>query len=305
MQTTTAALLHDRLARPTRPAATRQGDPIVSADPLVTVIEKRSTWRWADAKEIWRYRELLGFLTWRDVKVRYKQTVLGALWAVLQPLGLMVAFSMFLGRVVHPASMSVPYPVFAFAGLLPWTFFANALSSAGQSIVGSQNLVTKVYFPRLLIPASAVAAGFVDFVIGVGVLLAMMVCYGQAMSWGLLLLPVFMLGLVITALGVGTLLAALTVAYRDFRHAVPFLVQLGLFATPSIYAAPGTVFDSSWETILAINPVHGLVTGFRTAALGGELPIVTLLISGASGIACLMLGGLYFRRVERRFADII
>jgi lipopolysaccharide transport system permease protein len=269
------------------------------------VIEKKPAWRWADLGELWRYRELLGFLTWRDIKVRYKQTVLGALWAVLQPLGLMAAFCLVIGRQVHASSAGAPYPLFVFAGLLPWTFFAGAISSAAQSIVANQNLVTKVYFPRLIIPASSVAAGLIDFCIGAGLLLAMMVWYGQPMGWSLMLAPLFSAGIVATALGVGTLLAALTVAYRDFRHAVPFLVQLGLFATPSIYAPAGAVFNPNWEAFLALNPMYGLVAGFRVAALGGELPLAALLLSGASSLVCLVLGGVYFRRVERTFADVI
>src|SRR3990170_5667977 len=216
-----------------------------------TVIRPSCGWVSLRLGELWKYRELLYFLTWRDVKVRYKQTVLGAAWAILQPLATMVVFSLFFGRLAQMPSADVPYPLFVFAGLLPWTFFSNAITAAGQSIVGSQNLVTKVYFPRLIIPMGAVGAGLVDFAITLGVLIVMMLFYGVYPGWGLLLVPFLSLGLVVAALGVGTLLSALTVAYRDFRYVVPFMVQLWMFATPAVYMHAETIGNPRWQAALA------------------------------------------------------
>ena len=271
--------------------------------PLV-VIEPRPGWRLFDLGELWRYRELLLFLVWRDVKVRYKQTLLGAAWAVLQPLAMMAVFTLVLGRVAG-AGAGERYPLFVFAGLLAWTFFANAVSSASQSVVGSQNLVTKVYFPRLIIPMAVVGAGLVDFAIASGMLLALMGFYGVAPGWGLLLVPPLTLGLVVAALGVGALLAALTVAYRDFRYVVPFMVQLWLFATPSIYLPADTALGPRGQFWLALNPAHGLILNFRQAVLGGPLDLPALALSCGVSVGLLVLGCLYFHRVERSFADII
>jgi lipopolysaccharide transport system permease protein len=202
-------------------------------------------------------------------------------------------------------ALPYPYALFVFAGLLPWTFFAAALTAAGQSVVSNQNLVTKVYFPRLLIPAGAVAAALVDFAIAFGVLLVLMACHGVAPGWGLLWLPVLALGLVASALGVGTLLAALTVAYRDFRFVVPFLVQLWMFATPSIYMDASRVVGPRWQALLPLNPAYGLIVNFRQAVLGGPLDAYALAVSSAAGVLYLVAGCAYFRRVERGFADVI
>ena len=270
-----------------------------------TVIEPRPGWRVIDWRELWKYRELLYFLTWRDVKVRYKQTVLGAAWAVLQPLATMIVFSLFFGRLAEMPSAGLPYPLFVFAGLLPWTFFSNAISSASQSVVGNQNLVTKVYFPRLMIPMGTVASGLVDFAIAFGMLLVLMLVYGVAPGRGMLLVPLLTLGLVVAALGVGTLLAALTVAYRDFRYVVPFMVQLWMFATPSVYMHADTVVNPRWKVVLPLNPAYGLIANFRLAVLGGELDTYALIVSCAMSLVLLVAGCLYFRRVERSFADII
>ena len=276
-----------------------------SADDLPeVVIERRRGWRIVDWDELWRYRELLFFLTWRDVKVRYKQTVLGAAWALLQPLATMVVFSLFFGRVAAGSPTDVPYPLFVLAGLVPWMFFANAIASAGQSVVGSQNLITKVYFPRLFIPMGAVGAGLVDFAIAFGLLLVMMLGYGLTPGWGLVLVPLIALGLVTAALGVGTLLSALTVAYRDFRHVVPFLVQLWMFATPAVYIQADAL-GPRWRLLLPLNPAHGLIANFRRAVLGGPIDPWSLAVSGSVSVLLLLLGCLYFRRVERGFADII
>jgi lipopolysaccharide transport system permease protein len=274
-------------------------------DPPVTVIEPRRAWQVVNVAELWRYRELLFFLVWRDVKVRYKQTVLGAAWAVLQPLAAMLVFTLFLGRVAALPSDEVPYPLFVFAGLLPWTLFANAVTSSSQSIVGNQNLVTKVYFPRLIIPASAAGVGLVDFGIAFVMLLAMMLAYGVPPGWGVLLVPVLVLGLMVAALGVGALLAALTVAYRDFRHVVPFLVQVWMFATACIYMRADAVVGPRWQAVLPLNPAYGLVSNFRQAVTGRPLDLYSLAVSGAVSLALLVAGCTYFRRVERTFADII
>jgi lipopolysaccharide transport system permease protein len=287
-----------------RRAATGQGP---SEDLPVTAIEPRRGLQVLDLRELWRYRELLYFLTWRDVKVRYKQTVLGAAWAVLQPLATMVVFTLFIGRMAGAAEQikDYPYPLFVFAGLLPWTFFANAISSSGQSVIGSQNLVTKVYFPRLIIPMGAVGAGLVDFAVAFVMLLVMMLGYGVLPGWSLLLVPMLLLLLVLTALGMGALLSALTVAYRDFRYVVPFTVQLWMFATPCIYLDASQAVGPRGQLLLPLNPAYGLVYNFRQAMLGGAFNWYALAVSGAIGVALLVLGCAYFRRVERSFADII
>jgi lipopolysaccharide transport system permease protein len=271
----------------------------------VTIIEPQPGWHFINFRELWRYRELLFFLSWRDVKVRYKQTILGAAWTVLQPLATMVVFSLFFGRLAEMPTRGVKYPLFVFAGLLPWFFFSNAITSASQSIVSSQNLVTKVYFPRLIIPMSAVGAGLVDFAITFVLLLLMMPFYHAAPGLGLLAVPFLTLGLVIAALGVGTILSALTVAYRDFRHVVPFMIQLWMFSTPSIYMETNTIMNPRWRVVLPLNPAYGLIANFRTAVLGGEFDWFALLVSGTIGLLLLAAGCLYFRRVEKTFADII
>jgi lipopolysaccharide transport system permease protein len=270
-----------------------------------TVIERRPGWQLLNVRELWRYRELLFFLTWRDIKVRYKQTVLGAAWAVLQPLATMLIFTLFIGRMAGADTGDIPYPLYVFAGLLPWTFFANAISAAGQSIVSNQNLVTKVYFPRLLIPLGATGAGLVDFCIASGMLGVLMVIYGQPPGPALLLAPLIFLCLVVAALGVGILLSALTVAYRDFRHVVPFLVQLWMFATPTIYLNAEAVVGPRWHALLPLNPAYGLIYNFREAVFGGPLDWSALAVSGGVALVLLTVGCLYFRRVERGFADII
>jgi lipopolysaccharide transport system permease protein len=275
------------------------------SEPPLTVIEPRSGWRFVDVRELVRYRELLLILVWRDIKVRYKQTALGAAWAVLQPLATMVVFSLFFVRVAGTTPGDVPYPLFVFAGLLPWFFFSNAVTSASQSIVGSQSLVTKIYFPRLLIPLGAVGQYAVDFAIGFGVLLVMMLCYGAVPGWSLLLTPFLALGLTTAALGVGVLLSALTVAYRDFRYVVPFLVQLWMFATPSVYMRAEEAVGPRGALLLPLNPAYGLIANFRAAVLGEGFDLYSLAVSGTVGLALLLVGCLYFRRVERSFADVI
>jgi lipopolysaccharide transport system permease protein len=275
----------------------------LSADLPVTVLEPHPGWRLVDFKELWRYRELLYFLALRDVKLRYKQTALGVAWAVLQPLATMLVFSIFLGRTPGIADqLGYDYALFVFAGFLPWMFFANAVTTASQSVVANHSLVTKVYFPRLLIPTGAVAAAMVDFAVASSMLGVLMAWYGVLPGVGVMLAPVALLGLVITALGVGTLLAALTVAYRDFRYVVPFAVQLWMFATPCIYlpSVPGR-----WGRLMPLNPAYGLILNFRQAMLGGPPDWFALSVSFGVGLVLLWGGMMYFRRVERSFADII
>lgn len=296
----------DSIQSPTSRIENPASPPPDSDDDLpVTIIERKPGWKFVDLRELWQYRELLYFLTWRDVKVRYKQTVLGAAWAILQPFATMIVFSLFLGRLGNMSSGDVPYPLFAFAGLLPWTFFATAVSQAGSSVVGSQNLVTKVYFPRLFIPTGAVAAALVDLAVAFGMLLVMMLWYGVLPGWGLLMVPFLVLGLTVAALGVGVLLSALTVAYRDFRYVVPFMVQLWMFATPTIYMQANTILSPKWRGVLPLNPAFGLILNFRQATLGGPLDWWALSVSLAVSVAMLAAGCVYFRTVERSFADII
>ena len=270
-----------------------------------TVIERKPEWQLVDLGEIWRYRELLFFLTWRDVKVRYKQTVLGAAWAILQPLATMVVFSLFFRRAGADPSSPVPYSLFVVCGLVPWMFFSNAIATAGQSVVASQNLVTKIYFPRLLIPMGTVAAGLVDFAIAMVMLLVIMAGSGVVPSWTFALVPPVVLGLVVAAMGVGTLLSALTVAYRDFRHVVPFMVQLWMFATPCIYLQQAPEVGSPRGLLLSLNPAYGLIANFRAACLGLPPDYAALAVSSGVGLVLLLAGCLYFRRVEGSFADII
>jgi lipopolysaccharide transport system permease protein len=271
---------------------------------LQTVIEPPRGWQLINARELWQYRELLGFLTWRDVKVRYKQTLLGASWAILQPAMMMIVFTIFFGRMAKVPTGDVPYPLFVYAGLLPWTFFATAIANAGNSVVGSERLITKIYFPRLAIPFASVGAAVVDFCCAMSLMAILMLWYGVPPGAGLFAAPLLFALIALAALGVGTLLAALNVAYRDFRYVIPFLVQIWMFATPTVYMQPdGNV---GWmQTVLSLNPLTGLVGGFRAAVLGDPLPWSAIGIAAATVAAMFVLGCLYFRRVEDSFADII
>jgi lipopolysaccharide transport system permease protein len=255
--------------------------------------------------ELWQFRELVYFLIWRDVKIRYKQTVLGAAWAILQPLMMMVIFTIFFGRMAGLSSGDLPYPLFAFAGLLPWTFFSTAISNANNSVVGSEKLITKIYFPRLAIPFGSVGAAVVDFLIAFGMLLVLMAWYGVVPGSGLLLAPFVFAVILLAALGIGTALAALTVAYRDFRYVVPFLVQVWMFATPTIYMQPSQGAQDGLRSLLALNPMTGLIAAFRAACLGGPIHWGSFAISTGCVAVMFLIGCLYFRRVEDSFADII
>ena len=268
-----------------------------------TVIEPPKGWRMLDWRELWAYRELLWVLTARDVKVRYKQTVLGAAWAVLRPFLTMIIFSVVFGQFAKMPSDGYPYPIFVYAALLPWTFFAAAIGTSGQSLVGSAPLVSKVYFPRLIIPLSSVGAGLIDLLISTGILLLMMLWYGVGWSANLLAAPLLLTGVIFIALGVGTLLSALTVAYRDFTHITPFLVQIWMYVTPVIF--PISLVPDRWRWLLYLNPMTGLVEGFRSAFLGKPFDFTSLGISFAMALAIFVVGVAYFEKVERRFADII
>lgn len=269
----------------------------------VTFIEPRRGFRLLDLRELWAYRELLWVLTARDVKVRYKQTVLGAAWAILRPVLTMVIFSVVFGTLARLPSDGLPYPIFVFAALLPWTFFATAVGASGQSLVGSANLVSKVYFPRLIIPLASVGTALVDLLIATGILLAMMAWYGVGWTSNLLAAPLLLIGLVVAALGVGTLLSALTVAYRDFTHITPFLLQIWMYVTPVIY--PVSIVPERWQWLLYLNPMTGLIEAFRSAFLGRPFDWAGIGLSCAVALVVFLVAIAYFERVERRFADIV
>ena len=268
------------------------------------LIAPGSRWIPLQLPELWEYRELLYFLVWRDIKVRYKQTALGAAWAVIQPLFMMLVFSLFFGRLAKVPSDGIPYPVFAFCALIPWQLFANALTESSNSLVGNQNLITKVYFPRLVIPIAAVLSGLVDFLIALGILILMMLYYGIVPGWSILVLPGFILLAVVTALAVGLWLSALNVQYRDVRYTMSFLIQFWLFATPVAY--PSSLIPENWRAFYGINPMAGVVEGFRWALLGKTQPPGAMLWVSVLVVTILLLGGLYyFRRMEQQFADIV
>jgi len=269
----------------------------------VTVIEPASGWRSLDLKELWAYRELLWVLTARDVKVRYKQTVLGAGWAIIQPFMTMVVFSIIFGGFAKMPSDGFPYPVFVYAGLLPWTFFASSVTRSGSSVVGSAHLVSKVYFPRVIIPLSSVGAGIVDLLISTAVLLLIMLYFGVGWSIKLLAAPLLLVLVVFMALSVGIFISALNVAYRDIGLLTPFLVQLWMFATPVIY--PASLVPERWQSLLYLNPMAGIIEGFRSAFLGNAFHLWPIGLSLLIAIFLFLSGVLYFEKVERGFADVI
>lgn len=272
------------------------------AEPLV-VIQPSKRWSILSFKDIWAYRELLFFLTWRDVKVRYKQTALGAAWAILQPLFMMLIFTIFFGRLAGVASAGIPYPLFALAGLVPWTFFANAITASGNSLVGSANLITKVYFPRLIVPAAAMLAGLVDFLLAFGLLVILMFYYHVGITIQVLFLPVLILLTALFSLGVGTWMSALNVKYRDVRFALPFLIQLWLFVSSVIL--PSTSVPQKWRWLLMLNPMSGIIEGYRAALFGLPFDWPALGVASALTIVVLLYAIYAFGRVERSFADII
>lgn len=271
--------------------------------PMV-VIEPKKSWLGINPRELWHYHELLYFLAWRDIKVRYKQTALGVLWAILQPLLMMLIFSIFFGRLVGVPSDGVPYPIFAFAGLLPWTFFANAATTSGNSIVNSSHLITKVYFPRLIVPTAAVSAALLDFAITFVVLGVLLIYYRVSPSSSMLMLPVLVLLLTILAVAFGILMSALNVKYRDVKFALPFIIQLWFFASPIIY--PSSLVPERWRWLLAVNPMTGIIEGFRTA-LFGQRPFDWVMLGSSAIISVVLLvfALWIFKRMEKTFADIV
>ncbi len=262
------------------------------------------SWTILHLKNLWGFRELLYFLAWRDVKVRYKQTLLGAAWAVIQPLFSMLAFTLIFGRLARIPSDGIPYPLFALAGLLPWTFFANAVAGSGQSLVGNANLITKVYFPRVIIPCAGVGAGVVDFVIAFIALAGLMTFYGVGPTWRVLMIVPLVALTVAAALGVGLWVSALNVRYRDVRHALPFVLQLWLFASPVIY--PSSLVPQKWRWVLLLNPLTGIIEGFRAALFPQkEFDWTALAASAVITLALLVYSAHVFRRMERSFADFV
>lgn len=271
--------------------------------PIIVVGKSKGRKRFG-VGELWGYRELLYFLTWRDVKVRYKQTIFGATWAIIQPFMLMVVFSIFLGQLAGLRSDGVPYPLFTFSALVPWTLFAQVVGGASNSLVGNSNLISKIYFPRLLLPLASAGSFLVDFIIAMAVLGAMMLYYGVSPNAAILLVPGFAFLALLAGIAVGIWLAAANVTYRDVRYVVPFLLQLWLFASPVAYS--GSIVPKRWQTLYALNPMAGVANGFRWALLGvGRPPGQLTLVSVVMTLLVLLGGIAYFRRVERNFADVI
>jgi lipopolysaccharide transport system permease protein len=271
--------------------------------PLIR-IAPRPGWRAVEFRELWHYRELALFLAMRDLKVRYKQTLLGAAWAVIQPVTAMVVFSIFFGKLAKMPSDGIPYPIFAYCALLPWQFFSATVSHAGNSMVDNAHVITKIYFPRLLVPLSSVMSGLVDFAIAFLVLVGLMAFYGIVPSLAVLALPLFLLLAIAASIGVSLWLAALNVEYRDIRYTIPFLLQVWMFLTPVVY--PASLLSPAVQMLYAINPLVGVVEGFRWAMLGhDQAPVMAVLVSVASAAVLLVSGLYYFRRVEKTFADLV
>ena len=268
-----------------------------------TSIRPERRGRLLDFREIWAYRELLVTLAIRDIKVRYKQTILGAAWAIIQPLTTMVIFTIIFGRLAQIPSEGFPYPVFVYSALLPWIFFANAISMSGNSLVGSTQLVSKVYFPRLIIPFSSIGAGLVDFLISSVILLLLMLFYGVNWTGHLLAAPFLMAGVILCALGVGSILSALTVSYRDFRFVIPFMVQIWMYLTPVVYGVGFIPENYRW--LLMLNPMSGYIDGFRAAFLGRPFDWIGVGMSVTLSLVLFAVGTAFFQKVERRFADVI
>ncbi len=272
--------------------------------PVFLRIEAKPGWVSLRLNELWAYREFVYFLTWRDIKVRYKQTVLGAAWAIIQPVLTMLVFSLFFGRLAKVPSDGLPYPLFVYAALVPWTLFANSLSQSSNSLVGNAHLLTKVYFPRLIIPISAVASQILDFVLAFIVLLGMMIYYGIGLKYQAFWLPCLLLLSLVTALGAGLWFSALNVHYRDVRYVIPFIVQFWMFATPIAY--PSSLLSERWRMIYGLNPMVGVVEGFRWALLGQKsIPAPMILVSSIASVSMLIAGAFYFRRMEKTFADTV
>ena len=303
-----------KAVRPKLPQATSAGPtPLPDLEPSNvaeiaahhrhTLIQSEENGVQLDLGELWHYRELLYFLTLRDIKVRYKQTVMGLAWVIIQPLTTMLIFTLVFNRFVRLETGALPYPLFALSGLLLWLFFANAVTNSTHSLVSNTNLITKVYFPRMFIPAASVGAGLVDLAVAFLLLVALCIYYGVALTLNLLLVPLFIMLMALLALGVGLLCAAMTVKYRDLRHALPFIIQLWMFASPVIY--PASVVPVQWKWLLLINPVAGIIEGFRASLTGHSFDWLQVSISAAITFALLVFSVYIFRRFEDTFADVV
>jgi lipopolysaccharide transport system permease protein len=299
--------LGDRESRGVLKLSTTQSYAANTEGPLpeerTVIIEPSSAWVSLNLTDLWAYRELLYFLTWRDLKVRYKQTVLGALWVVMQPLLMTIVFTVFLGMLVRVPSGDIPYPIFVYSGLLPWTFFAAAVNNSGNSLVGNAHLITKVYFPRMIIPLSAVAARLVDFIISFLILAAMMAYYGVAVTWKLAMLPVLILLITALAMSVGMLTSALNVKYRDVGVALPVIIQLWMFISPVVY--PAELVPANWQRLYLTNPLAGILIGFRASVLGTDFNWNALAASAVITILLLIFSIYTFRLMERDLVDIV
>ena len=284
------------------PIADKQSAPLVTREPLV-VIERGKVWSALDLRELWAYRELLYFLTWRDLKVRYKQAAFGVAWVVMQPLASALIFTVFLGKLARVPSDGLPYPIFAYSGLILWAFFSTAVIQGGLSLVNNAHLITKVYFPRLLMPLSAVAARLVDFVVAFVLLLGMLIYYGIPLGWSVLLLPIPIALTILVALAVGVWSAAINVKYRDVGVVLPVVIQLWMFVSPIVY--PLSLIPEKWRTLYALNPLVGILEAFRAALFGRPFDWTMLAISTAVTLPALVVAAFMFRRMERSFADIV
>jgi lipopolysaccharide transport system permease protein len=275
-----------------------------NTEPWDIIISPSKRWVPLNLHELRDHHELLYFLIWRNIKVRYKQTVLGGAWAIIQPFFTMIVFSIFFGRLAGISSEGVPYPIFAYTALVPWTFFASALSQASNSLLEHERMITKIYFPRLLLPVSAVLSGLLDFAISFSILIGMIIWYGLTPTMGLLFLPLFILTATLTALGVGLWLSALNVQYRDVRYVIPFLVQFWLFVTPIAYSS--NLVPEKWQALYGLNPMTGVVEGFRWALLGISYVSIELVLASLLTMFVVLISGLYyFRRMEETFADVV
>ncbi len=294
----------DAVTSPRKADEALPGESLVLPEDPIVIIEASKSWASLQLRDLWNYRELLYFLTWRDVKVRYKQTLLGAAWAILQPLLTMVIFTLLFGRLAGIKSEGIPYPIFAYGGLLIWIFFANSVTNGGNSLVSSAHLITKIYFPRMIIPAGAVAAGLVDLALAFLIQIALMIYYSVHVTWALVMVPPLVLLTTLLALGVGMWLSALNVKYRDVRYAIPFLIQLWMFASPIIY--PVSMLPPKWQWLLMLNPLTGIIQNFRIALFSNQaFEWKSLGISALITAVVLIYAAYSFRRTERHFADIV
>ncbi|MBA4016116.1 MAG: phosphate ABC transporter permease [Pirellula sp.] len=282
-----------------------QADTIGSSASLVCNIGPHQRWSLPDVGLVWRHRELLSVLTWRDIKIRYKQTVLGIVWAILQPTSTMIVFSIFFGRLANINSDGIPYPIFAFAALIPWMFFSNSLTSASNSLLGNSSLITKVYFPRLVIPIASVLSNLVDFALSFVALLGLMLCYGMTPSWSVFLLVIPTLLALVTALGAGFWLSALNLQFRDVRFALPFCLQIWMFLSPIAYSS--SLVEGRWRILYGLNPMTGVIECFRWALCNTEANTPPLMIGVSAVMSLIMLvtGAIYFQRMEQNFADLV